>query len=248
MAMHVLVTGGPTHEYLDEVRYFGNASSGRMGVALAEAAARRGHAVTLILGPCPTGTLDPRIRLRRVVSARDMEREVLDALPSVQAIIMAAAVADWRPRVRIPGKLKKQAGGLVVELVKNPDILAGVGTMAAGRLVVGFALEAAPGEEALRLAREKLRRKRCDLIVLNRTGSLGREVGEDVVLLTAGAEHPLGSPSKASLAERVISWCEERAGRSDHAAGAWGDERHERARGGGAGDAGGGPDRPPPGD
>ncbi len=208
--MRFLVTGGPTHEYLDRVRYFGNSSSGAMGIALAQAASDRGHLVTLVLGP--SALPDPAgVRVSRVVSALEMREAVLAALPEADAVVMAAAVADYRPRDRFPGKIKKGAQDLVVSLVKNPDILGEVGTMPGARVLVGFALEAAGPAEALAYGREKLRLKNCDLVVLNRPGSLGSTAGEDVVLLPReGAEVVLGAIDKRELAGRVVRWCEER--------------------------------------
>jgi phosphopantothenoylcysteine decarboxylase/phosphopantothenate--cysteine ligase len=125
-------------------------------------------------------------------------------------------VADYRPAGRAQGKIKKGQDRVVLELVKNPDILEEIGTMGAGRVLVGFALEAVPPDEALAAAREKLVRKRCDLIVLNRTGSLGGSRGEDVVLVFRGGTIlPLGALDKRSLAERIVTFCEELArGRS----------------------------------
>ncbi len=231
--MRILMTGGPTHEYLDEVRFFGNASSGRMAFELSRAAQARGHEVTLILGP--TGLEAPAgLAVVPVISAREMHAEVLARLSSAEVFIGAAAVADFRPKFRHNGKIKKGVAGLVVELVKNPDILAEVGTMAAGRLVVGFALEAAPPAEALALAREKLVRKRCDLVVLNRTRSLGHSHGEDVVLVTRTGEEPLGNLDKSALATRIVAWCEARIGPGDggvRGLGERGDERIDRGSG-----------------
>ncbi len=215
--MRFLITAGPTHEYFDDVRYVGNASTGTMGVEIAAAAARAGHEVVLVLGPSalpdPAGAV-----VRRVVSARDMHRAVLAELPQADAVVAAAAVADYRPKERVQGKLKKDRESLVLELVKNPDILAEVGTMPGTRVLVGFALEAAPPEVALGLAREKLLRKRCDLIVLNRTGSLGGSRGEDVVLVPKNGETiPLGAPTKRELAERLVRFCEDEVRGRGHA-------------------------------
>ena len=208
--MRVLVSGGPTREYLDDVRYLGNASTGAMGIAVAEAARDRGHAVVLVLGPthlCPPG----EVRTVRVESALEMRAALVAELPAADALVMTAAVADHRPRRRFPGKPPKGSGPAILELVKNPDILAELATMSADRPVVGFALEAGSPDEALASARDKLRRKRCDLIVVNRPASLGSSHGVEVSLVSEAAVVPLGHVRKQDLALRLVRFLEERA-------------------------------------
>ena len=159
----VLVTAGPTHEPLDPVRFLGNRSSGRMGFAMAAEAARRGARVVLVAGPVSLPT-PPGVSRVDVVTARDMERAVRDHAPAADLIVMAAAVADFRPRRPAPSKLKKERGLPTIELEENPDILAGARQLAPGAVLVGFAAET---EELERNARAKLARKGADFFVAN---------------------------------------------------------------------------------
>jgi phosphopantothenoylcysteine decarboxylase/phosphopantothenate--cysteine ligase len=183
--MNILVTAGPTHEYWDDVRFLGNASSGRMGIAVAAAAARRGHRVTLLLGP--TAERPPRgVRLLRVVSARDLQAAVRRAFPAADAVVMAAAVADYRPAARLRGKLRRAPGRLRLELVRNPDILAGLGRRKGHRLLIGFALQ--PGH-GLREALGKLRRKNLDWCVLDHPEAIGKDRATVAILDRAGGCH-----------------------------------------------------------
>jgi phosphopantothenoylcysteine decarboxylase/phosphopantothenate--cysteine ligase len=176
--MNILVTAGPTHEYWDDVRFLGNASSGRMGIAVAEAAARRGHRVTLVLGP--VSEVPPRaVRLVRVVSARQMQAAVLRAFPAADAVVMAAAVADYRPAARIRGKMRRSARRLRLDLVPNPDILAGLGRRKGGRILVGFALQSGPG---LREAADKMLLKNLDWCVLDHPDAIGRDAATVTLL------------------------------------------------------------------
>ncbi|HHY95339.1 MAG TPA: bifunctional phosphopantothenoylcysteine decarboxylase/phosphopantothenate--cysteine ligase CoaBC, partial [Firmicutes bacterium] len=164
--IRVLVTAGPTREPIDAVRFITNASSGKMGYALARAAQERGAKVTLVSGP--TALPDPPgVEVIRVVSAQDMYREVMARAEEAQLVLKAAAVGDWRPRQVYPRKLKKgmqPATGLTLELEANPDILAELGARKGGRVLVGFAAET---DDLDRNAREKLTRKNLDLLVVN---------------------------------------------------------------------------------
>lgn len=162
----VLITAGPTHEPIDPVRFIGNRSSGKMGVALADEAARRGAEVLLILGPSSLQPEAPGVELHRVATAREMHKTALANFPDCDAAILAAAVADYRPKTEAKRKIKKQAASkMQLELVKNPDIAASLGEQKKpGQLILGFALET---HDALQNAREKLQRKNMDFIVLN---------------------------------------------------------------------------------
>lgn len=209
--MRFLVSGGPTHEYLDDVRFLGNPSTGSMGIAVAEAAVADGHDVTLVLGP--THLPDPPgVSVIRVTSAVEMHAAMLQAAEEAEAIVMTAAVSDYRPKSRTEGKIKKGAAHLVLDLVKNPDILRELGMMRGTRVLVGFALEAAPPDEARDLARGKLVRKNLDAVVLNRRGSFGGSEMEDVVVLDRdGGVTELGAPDKQTLATRLVEFCTRRA-------------------------------------
>ena len=164
----VLITAGPTYEDLDPVRYLGNRSSGRMGYAIAAAAAAQGAEVTLVSGPANLPT-PPGVRRIDVRSAEQMHAAVLDALPGQTVFIATAAVADFRPRERQNSKIKKQGGtGLTLDLVQNPDILADVAARQPRPFVVGFAAET---DDVERYARDKLLRKRLDMIAANLVGA-----------------------------------------------------------------------------
>jgi phosphopantothenoylcysteine decarboxylase/phosphopantothenate--cysteine ligase len=161
--MRVLVTAGPTREYLDDVRYLSNASSGKMGFACAAAAARAGHDVTLVTGP--VALPDPRgVRTIRVVSAEEMYRAVMKAYPKIDAAIATAAVGDYRFATRISGKLKKKPGPLTLKMVRTKDILQAMGDRKGRRVLVGFALEV---QNAVGQALRKYEKKHLDYIVLN---------------------------------------------------------------------------------
>ncbi|KZX21417.1 bifunctional phosphopantothenoylcysteine decarboxylase/phosphopantothenate--cysteine ligase CoaBC [Rathayibacter tanaceti] len=206
----VLVTAGGTREPLDPVRFVGNRSSGRQGVALALAAAARGARVTLLAAhldvEAPAG-----VTVHHVGTALELREAALAAAPGVDIVIMAAAVADYRPIEVAEAKIKKEQQGerLVLELVKNPDILAEISAgRHEGQLVVGFAAETEPDREAmLALGRAKIARKGCDLLVLNRVGwAEGFQSGSNavVVLDRAGVIVSEASGSKASVADRVL--------------------------------------------
>jgi len=159
----VLVTAGPTLEEIDPVRFISNHSSGKMGYAIARAARRRGAEVVLVSGP--TCLDDPwGIETVRVCSAVEMRDAVLERVAASTIIVKAAAVADYRPRSRAAGKIKKTAAALVLELEKNPDILAEVGEGKGDRVLVGFAAETG---ELVENARKKLVGKNLDLVVAN---------------------------------------------------------------------------------
>ncbi len=171
----VLVTSGPTHEPIDPVRYLANRSSGRQGHAIAAAAATAGAEVTLVSGPV-TIPDPPGVRVVRVETARAMLAAVEAALPADLAVF-AAAVADWRPAAEQGSKIKKDGSAPpALQLAENPDILATVAGMRAGRprLVVGFAAET---DAVLEHARAKLARKGCDLLVANDVSPAGGVMG-----------------------------------------------------------------------
>ena len=201
----IVVTAGPTYEDLDPVRYLGNRSTGRMGVALAEAAAARGATVHLVLGPTELTTTAPGVVLHRVRSAREMHAATLAQWPTADAAVLAAAVADYRPARVAPGKIKKQDGPLRLELVRNPDIAAELGaTKQAHQRLVGFALET---ENGLANARGKLVRKNLDFIVLNSPNDAGAAFGHDtnkIQLVTGNKVTPFELKTKAAVAEDIL--------------------------------------------
>ncbi|GGW96063.1 phosphopantothenoylcysteine decarboxylase [Streptomyces noursei] len=203
---HVVVSAGGTREPLDPVRYLGNRSSGKQGYALARTAAARGARVTLVAGntelPDPAG-----VDVVRIGTARQLREAVLKAAADADAVVMAAAVADFRPAVYATGKIKKQEGQEPepVALVRNPDILAELSADRArpGQLVVGFAAET---DDVLANGRAKLARKGCDLLVVNEVGehkTFGSAENEAVILATDGTETPVPYGPKEALADTV---------------------------------------------
>ncbi len=198
----VVITAGPTREALDPVRYLSNASSGRMGWALARAARRQGARVTLIAGP--TALARPAgVRWVPVVSARDMHQAALRHGRSSDAFIGAAAVADWRPAVLRRSKLKKSGAPPRLRLVTNPDILKSIadGRRGGRPRVAGFALETTA---LLRSARQKMSDKKLDLIVANPTRVIGGDRTE-AWILTPGASPVRVRGSKDAVARRVLT-------------------------------------------
>jgi phosphopantothenoylcysteine decarboxylase / phosphopantothenate---cysteine ligase len=204
----LLITAGPTREALDPVRYLTNRSSGKMGYAVAAAAARAGAEVVLVSGPVNLGP-PPGVRVVEVETAAQMRDAVQAELPGAAAFIAAAAVADYRPAHPAPHKLKKHAGEMVVELVRNPDILAEVAAASPRPFVVGFAAETQDVEENARL---KLERKALDMIAANKVGSdCGFDRDENALLvLWDGGRQDLGCGTKAELADRLIGLIAER--------------------------------------
>ena len=161
----ILITAGPTYEAIDPVRFIGNRSSGKMGVALADAAARRGAEVTLVLGPSRLAPRESKVQVIPVQTAEEMLQAAEQAFQQADIGILAAAVADYRPREAAVQKIKKTGDTLRLELVKNPDIAAILGgKKEPAQLLVGFALET---ENELDNAQSKLAKKNFDLIVLN---------------------------------------------------------------------------------
>jgi len=203
--MRLLITAGPTREALDPVRFLTNRSSGRMGFALAAAAAEAGARVTLVAGPVHLPTPD-RVQRVDVVSALDMLGAVEAAVPGADVFIATAAVADYRPATVAEQKIKKSADTLALELVKNPDIVATVAARADRPFVVGFAAET---ERVLEHARAKLERKRLDLIAANEVGDRKVFDQDDNALLLLwpqGGRLELGAGGKLELARRLLDF------------------------------------------
>jgi len=171
----ILITAGPTYEDLDPVRYLGNRSTGRMGIAVADAAAARGAKVDLVLGPTELTTNTKGVTTHNVRSAREMHAVSVLKWRKADAGILAAAVADYRPSRTQAGKIKKKDGPLTVKLVRNPDIAAELGQeKKPHQRLIGFALET---ENGLGNARTKLEKKNLDLIVLNSPNDEGAAFG-----------------------------------------------------------------------
>lgn len=183
-----LITAGPTHEPIDSVRFIGNRSSGRMGVALAEAAVARGWSVTLLLGPGTAEPSDSAIDVVRFRTCSDLQSLLQAHAPKADVLIMAAAVADYRPKPNLAmsgGKFRRTNAPLVLELEPTPDLLAGIsGTRGPDQLFVGFALE--PREDLLESAQRKLVKKKVDMIVGNPLATMDSDTVEAMVLFKDG--------------------------------------------------------------
>ncbi|MCM2258336.1 MAG: bifunctional phosphopantothenoylcysteine decarboxylase/phosphopantothenate--cysteine ligase CoaBC [Vicinamibacteria bacterium] len=198
----VVVSAGPTIEDLDPVRFISNRSSGKMGYRVAEAARDRGAEVTLVSGP--TALPDPaRLRTVRVRSAAEMEQTVLREAAAADVVVMAAAVADWRPARRADHKVKKDVAERTLELERTTDILAALGRDKGARFLVGFAAET---DDVVAYARGKLVKKNADLIVANDVSGAG--VGFDAddnaaTLVDRAGEQVVTRTSKRALAERI---------------------------------------------
>ena len=196
----IVVTAGPTQEPIDPVRFIGNRSSGKMGVALAWEARARGANVELILGPvavAPPAGVD----VARVSTAEEMREAVLASFDDADVVVMAAAVADFRPKVAVDEKLKKEAGLPELVLEPTPDILTELGERKGERLLVGFAAETEDLEGA---GRRKLATKGLDLIVVNRVGSegsgFGSETNDAMMIGADGHDEPMRRWTKVELA------------------------------------------------
>jgi phosphopantothenoylcysteine decarboxylase/phosphopantothenate--cysteine ligase len=202
--VRILVTAGPTREYLDSVRFISNASSGRMGYAIAVSARDRGHEVVLISGPvalpAPEG-----VDFVQVVSAQEMLAAAESAFDRCDAAVMTAAVADFRPVHRLDHKAPKPAGDWTLGLGPTPDICATLGRKKGRRLVIGFAVQ---DEDPHARAENKMDRKQCDAIVLNGPETIGSPRARQQIKV---AGEPWGEPfdvSKEEAADRIVTMIE----------------------------------------
>lgn len=202
--LHFVITAGPTREFLDPVRFLSNPSTGKMGFAVARAAARAGHEVTLVAGPAALKT--PRdVKRVDVVSAREMFAAVKEAVTPGCVFVATAAVADWRPAVCAGKKLKKTEMSDVIKLVRNPDILKSI----EGCVKIGFAAET---NDVLEEAQRKCREKNLAMIVANDVTEKGAGFGSDtnrvVFVYPDGRKEPLKKMSKLAVAGRIVRACE----------------------------------------
>lgn len=203
----ILITAGPTYERIDPVRFIGNFSSGKMGFSLAEECAQRGAEVLLIAGPTALKTMHPRIGRIDVESAQQMHDAAVSAFPQMDAAILSAAVADYRPLRSRPEKMKREGQEeFSLTLTTNPDIAASLGQMKeAHQALIGFALET---NDELLNARKKLERKNLDFIVLNSLQDEGAGFGGDTnkvtILSREGNKTSFGLKSKKEVAKDIV--------------------------------------------
>ena len=204
--MRILITAGPTREFIDSVRFLSNPSSGKMGIAIAEAARRADHAVVLVLGP--VAAEPPQVdTLIRVTSAAEMFDAVAEHFNSCDCLISAAAVCDYRPAKQAVGKIKKTTESFALELVPTTDILAEMGKRKGKHILVGFALEAEDVEAA---AMKKMADKNLDLIVANTPEAFGKDRASALLLDAGGYREELTNVSKAEIASRLIAKIQQR--------------------------------------
>ncbi len=201
--MRILITAGPTREYLDDVRYLSNASSGRMGYAIAEAVLAAGHQAVLVSGPVmltpPHGS-----EVHPVETTAELHDVCNRLFQDCDGAIATAAVCDYRPRARFPGKLAKTGVSLELELVETADVLADLGLQKGHRWLVGFALES--DEFAHVNALRKLKHKNCDAIVLNRPTAIGSTTNQIEIINPVGATVASFSGAKTEVAHELWNW------------------------------------------
>ena len=204
---HIMITAGPTYEKIDPVRFIGNYSSGKMGFALAEECARRGAEVTLIAGPvsCKISNLKSQISIINVESCQEMYDAATKAFPQMDAAILCAAVADFRPAEVAEQKIKRVGQTMDIHLVPNPDIAASLGQMKQGKQVlVGFALETNDEEQN---AQHKLEKKNLDFIVLNslrNEGTCFKSDENQISIISRDGQKDYDKKSKADVARDII--------------------------------------------
>ncbi len=211
----LLITAGPTHEPIDAVRFLGNRSSGRMGVALADAASEQGWHVTLLLGPVAACPAKSGIVVRHFRTCEDLRTLLREEVASANVLIMAAAVADFRPKpnpAMSGGKFRRTSATMTLELEPTPDLLAEVAaSRRASQLMVGFALE--PRAELLDSAKAKLSRKKIDMVVANPLETMDSPTVEAIILLADGSRTDTpGIMSKTDFAAWLMRMIEKRVG------------------------------------
>lgn len=202
--MRILVTAGPTREFFDSVRFISNPSSGKMGYAIAAEAARRGHKVELISGPVEL-PVPKGVKVTHVGTAKEMFDAAAAKFLRCQAAVMTAAVCDYRPATRLERKIKKSTRVRSLRLIPTPDIAASLGRIKGDRIMIGFAME---DHDVHRHAETKLRRKRCDAIVLNGLRNVGSDRATvQIFRASTGWERPQ-TGSKSRIAKLVMDLVE----------------------------------------
>ena len=201
----ILITAGPTYEAIDPVRFIGNFSSGKMGIALANEAVRQGAEVHLVLGPSSEKNIHSQIHLHRVVSAQQMYEAAVTEFSTCDIAILAAAVADYTPETVASEKIKKKGGNLSLTLVPTVDILASLGKIKTTQTLIGFALET---ENEVANAQAKLEKKNLDGIVLNSLRDAGAGFGTDtnkVTFITKETQISFPLKTKEEVAKDILA-------------------------------------------
>ncbi len=201
----ILITAGPTYEAIDPVRFIGNFSSGKMGIAIANEAVQQGAEVHLVLGPSSEKNIHSQIHLHRVLSAQQMYEAAVTEFPTCDIAILAAAVADYTPETVASEKIKKKGGNLSLTLVPTVDILASLEKIKTTQTLIGFALET---ENEVANAQTKLKKKNLDAIVLNSLRDAGAGFGTDtnkVTFITKETQISFPLKSKKEVAKDILT-------------------------------------------
>ena len=199
--LRVVVNAGPTREHVDDIRFLSNGATGRLGMAIARRAHRLGADVTLVLGPTPLPA-PTALRVVRIVSTEDLYRSMRDAVAQADIVILSAAPSDWKPVRRQRGKPARESGDWSLDLTPTRDVAAALGRTKKGRIHIGFALEVGGG---VARAKEKMRKKRLDAIVLNGLRNMGQGGGDAWWIGAEGDPRPLSTASKTRLANSILN-------------------------------------------
>lgn len=203
--MKIIVTAGPTREYIDPVRFISNGSSGRMGLAVAKAAAALGHQVTLVWGPLPVPQDLPGVGVVPFVSVADLKRELDSRFADCDALVMSAAVGDFAPATVLDRKIPRAGGPVTVTLLPTPDVLASVAKgKRPGQVVVAFAVEDGPEAEITEKARQELAAKHADFVVVNTPAAMAAPSSKACIMSSAGLVLPWASRPKDRLAAEIV--------------------------------------------
>ena len=204
---NVLVSAGPTYELLDPVRFIGNFSSGKMGIEIAKSALEMGANVTLVCGPSNISTSGYALQRINVISALEMQTSMEDHFDKADIVIMSAAVADYRPATKAEQKIKKNDENMTIELVKNPDILKGLGEKKTHQILAGFALET---NNAMEYAQGKLEKKNLDLIVINtlqdEEAGFQKDTNKIMILPKEGDPISFQAKNKSEVAKDILTF------------------------------------------
>ena len=211
--MRILVTAGPTREHIDAVRFITNASSGRMGCAVAAAAQAGGHDVTLLLGAGVCDSLvPPGARTARFVTVADLSAALAEHFPACDGLVMAAGVGDFTVADPSPGKLRRSAGAINVRLEPTDDVLASVTAEArADQIIIAFAVEDAPPDAAQQRARQKLSAKRAHYIVVNTAAAMASDQSTACILSSDAVVLDWARRPKDQLADEIVKLLEVRS-------------------------------------
>jgi phosphopantothenoylcysteine decarboxylase/phosphopantothenate--cysteine ligase len=211
MAMRIIVTAGPTREYIDTVRFITNASSGRMGVAVAEAAARAGHDVTLLLGQgCAFSNRQSAIGNQQLSAVRfttvaDLQAALEERFEACDVLVMTAAVGDFHMKNPMPAKIRRECGPITITLFPTEDILAGLGKRKRpGQRIVAFAVEDGQPDAIEKKARAEMAAKNADFVVVNTPLAMAAQESEAVMLTPQGVAIPWAKRAKEELADLIV--------------------------------------------